>query len=63
VIFGVGSVLLVLVIVTGLLLHRRRQSPALESKKPVEDARTLYLLSMLALLSILAYILFAFGKR
>lgn len=62
-IFIVGSLLLILVIVGRLFLNRNKQSTALESKKPVEDARILYLLLWMATFSILAYIVFVFGKR
>jgi hypothetical protein len=62
-IFVIGSLLLTLVIVGGLLLQRQKQLPVPEPKKPVGDARILYLLLWLASLSILGYIAFTFGKR
>jgi hypothetical protein len=61
--FFVGSVVLTLVAVGGLLLHRRSHPPASGMQKPAQDASILYLLLWLASLSILAYISFTFGKR
>ena len=62
-IFIVGSFLMIMVIVGGLLLNRRKQPAGHEKKRLAEDARILYLLLWLASLSIMAYIAFAFGKR
>jgi len=62
-IFIVGSFLLVLMAIGGLLLYHRRHQSSSGEEKPTEDAKVLYLLLGLASLSILAYIAFAFGKR
>ena len=62
-IFIVGSFLLIMVVVGGVLLHRHKRPAVHEKKRPAEDARILYLLLWLASLSIMAYIAFAFGKR
>jgi hypothetical protein len=61
--FFIGSLLLTVVVVGGLLLHRQKHPSALEAKRPAEDVRILYVLLWLASLSILAYIVFVFGKR
>lgn len=60
--FLIGGLLLTLVIIGGLLLPRRKQ-PAPKAPKLAEDSRVLYVLLWLASLSIMAYIVFAFGKR
>ena len=62
-IFIIGSFLLTLVAIGGLLLYHRRHPDVSGIKKPAEDANFLYMLLGLATLSILAYIAFAFGKR
>ena len=62
-IFLIGSLLLTLLILGGLLLPRRKQPAALKPQRPVEEARVLYLLLWLASLSMMAYIAFTFGKR
>ena len=62
-IFIVGSFLLVLVAIGGLLLYHRRHQSVSGIEKPTEDAKVLYLLLGVASLSILAYIAFTFGKR
>lgn len=62
-IFVVGALLLGLVTIGGLLLNRRKHPEALKARRPAKDAQILYLLMWLALLSILAYIAFVFGKR
>ena len=62
-IFIVGSLFLTVVVVSSLLLHRRKYPPGYETKMPAENARILYLLLWLASLSIIGYIAFAFGKR
>ena len=62
-IFIVGSLLVSVVVVSGLLLHRRKHPLVPDTKKLAEDARILYLLLWLASLSIIGYIAFAFGKR
>jgi len=61
--FFIGSFLLTLVAAGGLLLHRRKHPSVLDVKRPAEDVRILYILLWLASLSILAYIVFVFGKR
>jgi hypothetical protein len=61
--FLIGSLLLTLVAAGGLLLHRQNHSSVLEAKRPAEDVRILYVLLWWASLSILAYIVFVFGKR
>jgi len=63
IIFIVGLLLLALVFLGGFLINRSKHPIASEAKKPVEEARILYLLLGLASLSILAYIAFTFGKR
>jgi len=62
-IFLVGSLVLILLASGGLLLHRQKHPANSETQRPVEDARIIYLLLWLASLSIVAYIVFAFGKR
>lgn len=61
--FFIGSLLLTLVVAGGLLLHRQKHPSVLETKRPAGDVRILYVLMWLASLSILAYIVFVFGKR
>lgn len=61
--FLIGSLLLTLVAVGGLLLHRQKHPSDLETKSSAGDARILYVLLWIASLSILAYIAFVFGKR
>jgi len=62
--FLVGSLVLTLVIVSGLLfLLRRRRLPGSENQQPAQDARILYLLLGLAWMSILGYIAFAFWEH
>ncbi len=61
--FLIGSLLLTLVIVGGLLLPRRKRPPAAKTQKLARDTSVLYLLLWLASLSMMAYIAFAFGKR
>lgn len=62
-IFFIAGLLLTLVIIGGLLLPRRNRRPVPRAQWLNEDARILYLLMLLASLSILVYIAFAFGKR
>jgi glucose uptake protein GlcU len=61
--FIVGSVLLALVIVGGIFLSRSNRPLDAEARKTKQDSRLLVLSLWLALLSILAYIVFVFGKR
>lgn len=61
--FLIGSLLLTLVIVGGLLLPRRKHAPVPKTQKLAGDTSILYLLLWLASLSMVAYIAFAFGKR
>jgi hypothetical protein len=61
--FLIGSVVLTLVAIGGLLLHRRGHPPESGTEKPTQDTNILYALLWLASLSILAYISFTFGKR
>jgi hypothetical protein len=61
--FLIGSLVLTLLATGGLLLHRRKLPVDLETAGAPGDARILYLLAWLASLSILAYLVFAFGRR
>ena len=61
-IYIIGSLLLTLLIVGGLLLHRRKQPPRVERQMPAKEDSILYLLLWLASLSIFGYIVFVFGK-
>ena len=61
--FLIGSLVLTLVIIGGLLLPRRKHPPASKIQKLGGDTGILYLLLWLASLSIMAYIAFTFGKR
>ena len=62
-IFLIGSILLTLVIVGWDLLPRRKHNLDFDVQAVAQDARLLKFLIWLALLSVLAYIAFAFGKR
>ena len=61
--FIVGSVLLTLMIGGGILLSRSKRPKDAEAQEARQDARFLVLSLWLALLSIMAYIAFVFGKR
>lgn len=63
IIFSLAGLLLVFVIISGTLLLRHKHRPDFRIQNFTEDTRILYLLLWLASLSILAYIVFAFGKR
>lgn len=58
----IAGLLLGLMII-GELLLRHKRLPFFRAQKLTEDTRLLYLFLWLASLSILAYIVFAFGKR
>ena len=62
-IFLIGSVLLTLVILGGLLLPRGKNLLDIGIRSAAQDTRLLVFLIWLASLSILAYIAFTFGKR
>jgi hypothetical protein len=62
-IFRIAGLLLTLLIIGGLLLPRHKRLRVFGAQKLAGDACLLYLLLWLASLSILAYIIFAFGKR
>jgi len=62
-IFLIGSVLLTLVILGGLLLPRGKNILDIGIRSAAQDIRLLVFLVWLASLSILAYIAFTFGKR
>lgn len=62
-IFFSGSLILTLLVTGGFLLYRRKHPTAVESQWPTGDARILNVSLWLASLSILAYIVFVFGKR
>jgi len=62
-IFLIGSVLLTLVILVGVLLPRGKNILDIGEGSTIQDARLLIFLIWLASLSILAYIAFTFGKR
>ena len=62
-IFLIGSLILTLLATGGFLLFRRKHPTAVESQRPVGDARILNVLLWFASLSMLAFIVFAFGKR
>jgi hypothetical protein len=61
-IFGIGSLLLTLVMLGGILLPRRNHRSDSEVQKATQGARLLVLSLWVASLSILAYIAFVFGK-
>jgi hypothetical protein len=61
-IFGIGSLLLTLVMLGGILLPRRNNRSDSEVQKATQGARLLVLSLWVASLSILAYIAFVFGK-
>lgn len=61
--FFIGSLMLTLVMIGGLLLPRHKHPSVDRIKKVTEDDRILYLLLWLASLSIMAYIAFTFGRR
>ncbi len=59
----IAGLLLALMVSGGLFLrYKHRRLPMFGSQTPTEDTRLLYLFVWLASLSILAYIVFAFGK-
>lgn len=62
-IYLTGSLVLALLAAGGLFLYRHRHAPVLEAHRSMEEVRMLSLLLWLASLSILAYIVFIFGKR
>jgi hypothetical protein len=61
--FLIGDLVLTMLAAGGLLLHRRKLPADLETERAPGDTRILYLLLWLASLSILAYLVFAFGRR
>ena len=62
-VFVIGSLLLTLVVFGGILLSRSKRPLNAEAKRAKQDARLLVLSLWLASLSMLAYIVFVFGKR
>ena len=63
VIFFIAVLALTMVVIGGFLLPRHKPPPVLRAQKLAKDTWLLYLLLWLASLSILAYVVFAFGKR
>jgi len=63
VIFFIAGLLLTLAFIGGLLLPRHKRWSVFRAQTPAGDTWFLYVLLWLALLSMLAYIAFAFGKR
>ena len=62
-VFVIGSLLLTLVVLGGILLSRYKRPLDPEGQKVKQGARLLVLSLWVASLSILAYIAFVFGRR
>jgi lysylphosphatidylglycerol synthetase-like protein (DUF2156 family) len=62
-IFMIGIIVVLALTIIGVLLYRRKHPLDAELRKTLSEARLLLSLLYLAVLCILVYIAFAFGKR